>query len=53
MIRLLQISVHFEYGDAIEILLDRHGVLDFVRYPVVQGKDRDGKHYGTRFIRAA
>jgi hypothetical protein len=46
--KLLQISFHFEYTDAIEDILDRNAIRDFVRYPQVEGADRDGKHFGSQ-----
>lgn len=46
--KLVQISVHFEYTDLIDRILDRHGVRDFVRYPMMEGRDRDGKHFGSQ-----
>jgi hypothetical protein len=46
--KLVQISVHFEYTEAIEVLLDRLGITDYVRYPMMEGKDLDGKHFGTQ-----
>ncbi|MFA9478361.1 PG0541 family transporter-associated protein [Phycisphaerales bacterium AB-hyl4] len=46
--KLVMIHFHFEYTDAIEAILDRHGVADYIRYPMMEGKDRDGKHYGTQ-----
>ncbi len=48
MTKLVQIHVHFEYTDIIDAMLDRHGVVESVRYPMMQGKDRDGKHHGTQ-----
>jgi len=45
---MVQISFHFEYSDQVELLLDRHGIAHFVRLPMMQGRDIDGKHYGTQ-----
>ena len=45
--KLLQLSFHFEYTEQIELTLDRHKVVDYVRYPMIEGKDREGKHRGT------
>jgi hypothetical protein len=47
-VRLVQISVHVEYSESIDAILDRAGVEDYVRYPMMEGKDRDGKHFGTQ-----
>jgi hypothetical protein len=47
-VKFLHITYHFEFSDRIEALLDRHDIQDYVRYAMVQGKDRDGKHYGTK-----
>ncbi len=46
--KLLHITFHFEYSEDIEAILDRHGISDFVRIPMVEGKDSDGKHYGDQ-----
>ena len=46
--KLLQITFHFQYSETVEAILDRHGVQDFVRVPMVEGKDLDGKHYGNQ-----
>lgn len=46
--KLLHLTFHFEYEDRIEEILDRHEILNFVRYPMIEGKDRDGKHYGSQ-----
>lgn len=48
MMKLVQIHVHFEYTDVIDDLLDRHDIAEYVRYPMMEGRDRDGKHYGTQ-----
>lgn len=48
MKKLIQIHVHFEYTEAIESMLDRHEITEAVRYPMMEGRDRDGKHYGTQ-----
>jgi hypothetical protein len=46
--KLLHLTFHFEYADAIELILDRHEIADYARYPMVEGKDREGKHFGTQ-----
>jgi hypothetical protein len=46
--KFLHITYHFEYSENVEAILDRHGISDFVRIPMVEGKDRDGKHYGNQ-----
>lgn len=46
--KLMQIAVHFEYTDDIEAILDRHDVQQFIQYPMMEGKDSDGKHQGTQ-----
>ena len=46
--KLLYLSFHFEYAEIIDAILDRHGLSDYVRYSMVEGKDRDGKHFGTQ-----
>lgn len=46
--KFMHITFHFEYSDNIEQILDRHEIENFVRYPMREGRDRDGKHYGTQ-----
>jgi len=47
-LKLIQIHYHFEFADMIEDLLDAREVANFVRYAMVEGKDSDGKHFGTK-----
>ncbi|WP_028574071.1 PG0541 family transporter-associated protein [Desulfonatronovibrio hydrogenovorans] len=46
--KLVQISFRFEYTDVIEAILDECDVQDYIRYPMVEGKGSDGKHFGTQ-----
>ncbi|MFO7932069.1 MAG: hypothetical protein R6U97_11760 [Desulfosalsimonas sp.] len=46
--KFMHITFHFEYADKIEQILDRHEIENFVRYPMLEGKDAEGKHYGTQ-----
>ena len=46
--KLVIISFHFEYTDVIEAILDQLDISDFVRFPMMEGKDVDGKHFGTQ-----
>lgn len=46
--KFLHITFHFEYSENVEAILDRHGISDFIRIPMIEGKDRDGKHYGDQ-----
>lgn len=48
--KLLHITFHFEYWESIEVILDRNGISDFVRIPMVEGKDLNGKHYGDQIF---
>jgi hypothetical protein len=47
-VKLLHVTVHFEFADVIAAILDRHGTANYARYPMIEGKDADGKHYGTQ-----
>ena len=47
-VKLVQIHVHFEYTDAVDAMLERVGVTEFVRYPLMENKDVEGRHYGTQ-----
>lgn len=46
--KLVHITFHFEFAEAVEEILDEAGVPNYVRYPMVEGKDAEGKHYGTK-----
>jgi hypothetical protein len=46
--KFLHITYHFEFSDRIEAMLERHEIPDYVRYPMVQGKDRNGKYFNTK-----
>ena len=46
--KFLHITFHVEYSEDIEAILDKHDISDFVRVPMVEAKDRDGKHYGNQ-----
>ena len=47
-VKLVQIHVHFEYTDAIDAILEAAGVAQFVRYRLMDGKDHEGRHYGSQ-----
>jgi hypothetical protein len=47
-VRLVHVTFRFEFTDAVQRILDRHDVTDFVRYAMVEGSDRDGKHFGNQ-----
>lgn len=46
--KLVQITVHFEYADDIEDILDALEVAHYVVYPMIEGKDHSGRHEGTQ-----
>ena len=46
--KLLHLTFRFEFAEAIGRILDRHDIEDFVRYPMIEGRDCDGKHFGTQ-----
>jgi hypothetical protein len=46
--KFLHVTYHFEFSDRIEALLDRHDIPNYVRYPMIQGKDCDGRHFNTK-----
>lgn len=48
MMKLVQISVYFEYSGVIEAILDKHQVADYIRYSMADGKDPEGKHFGSQ-----
>ena len=46
--KLLHLTFHFEFTERIEAILDAREVRNYVRIPMVPGKDRTGKHQGTQ-----
>ncbi len=46
--KFIHISFRFEYTDAVELILDKHAICDYVRYPMVEGQGSDGKHFGSQ-----
>jgi len=48
VMKLLHLTYHFEFSDQIEKILDAHDIRNYVRYARVAGKDRDGRHDGTK-----
>lgn len=46
--KFVHITFRFEYMDRIDKILDDHGVVDYVQYPMIQGKGIDGKHMGSK-----
>lgn len=46
--KFLHLTVRFEYADAVGRILDRHPVDHYVRIRRTEGRDRDGKHFGTQ-----
>lgn len=46
--RLVHITVQFQYTERIEQIVDEHGAAGHATYPMVHGVDRDGRHDGTK-----
>jgi hypothetical protein len=46
--KLLHVTLQFQYAEEIEGLLAERGVVDLVRHPRVAGRDRDGRHDGSQ-----
>lgn len=46
--KLMHITFHFEFTENIEEILDANRIENYVRYPLVQGRDREGKHLGNQ-----
>ncbi|MDZ7684351.1 MAG: hypothetical protein U5O39_04565 [Gammaproteobacteria bacterium] len=46
--KLVIISVHFEYTDVIEEIIDRHDVPHYLVYPQIEGRDSEGFHEGSQ-----
>jgi hypothetical protein len=46
--KFLHLTFHFEFADAIERILEKNAIRNFVRHAMVAGKDIDGRHDGTK-----
>ncbi len=46
--KLLIVSVHFEYADTLEEIIDRHDVAHYFVYPSIEGRDSEGFHEGSQ-----
>ncbi|MFW6092700.1 MAG: PG0541 family transporter-associated protein [Pseudomonadota bacterium] len=46
--KLVVVSVHFEYTDVIEDIIDRHSVPHYLVYPRIEGRDSEGFHEGSQ-----
>ena len=46
--KLVMVSVHFEYTDVIEQMIDRHPVPHYLVHPHIEGRDSEGFHEGSQ-----
>jgi hypothetical protein len=46
--KFLHLTYHFEYAEAIEDIMDQHDIENFTRYSMMEGRDSEGKHFGTQ-----
>lgn len=46
----VHITFRQEFSEAVGYILERHGIRDYVLYPMVQGRDADGKHEGGKIF---
>ena len=46
--KLVHVTFHFEYTEAIEDILDEHEIQDYARYGMMEGRDEKGKHFGSQ-----
>ena len=46
--KFVHIAYHFEFTELVEKILDGCEITEYVRYPLVDGCDVDGKHFGTQ-----
>ncbi len=46
--KLVMVSVHFEYTDVIEEIIERHDVQHYLVYPRIEGRDSEGFHEGSQ-----
>lgn len=48
VLKLLHCTVQYQYVDEVDDILVEHEVGDYVRHPMVQGRDADGRHRGDK-----
>ncbi len=46
--KLVMITCRFEYNVSVERILREHGVQDYIRVPMAEGGDKDGRHDGSK-----
>ena len=46
--KLVVVSVHFEYADVIEEIVDAHSVDHYLVFPRIEGRDSEGFHEGSQ-----
>lgn len=46
--KFLHLTYHFQYNDIIEEILDEHEIENYARYPMIEARDNQGKHFGTQ-----
>jgi hypothetical protein len=46
--KMVHLTVHFEYAERIQALLDERGVQDYALHDLAKGRDCDGKHQGSQ-----
>lgn len=46
--KLVIVSVHFEYAEVIEAIVDRHEPAHYFVYPRIEGRDSEGFHEGSQ-----
>lgn len=46
--KFMYITFQFQFSENIEEILDKHEIRDYLRVPMVESKDRDGKHFGSQ-----
>jgi hypothetical protein len=48
VMKFVHISFRFQYTEDIDKMLDNQGIVDYARYSMAEGKDIDGKHFGSK-----
>lgn len=46
--KLLHVTFRFEFADAVTRIFDDREVSDYVRHPRTEGRDREGRHFGSQ-----
>lgn len=46
--KLVMIAYRFEYNEPVERILYDNGIEDYVRHPMTEGAEQQGRHFGSK-----